>query len=162
MSAVLTPTTASRQLFVGFLEACEWRLHADAFLGSLEDAKRRRLSGLQLIDQGLVHGQLADAAIRKTLQETQAPRLRVVDPQAYAGGKQHPERRNDPHEARLAIRSVEHDHDQNQVRPVLVDDAEHDRALLVGRAGGSFATGHPIAVLVPYCALRLRVGCESV
>src|SRR5580704_3913596 len=103
MSAVLTPPATSRQLFVGFLESGERRLHASAFLGRLEDAKRRRLSGLQLVDQGFIHGQLGDAAVRKTLQETQAPRVRVVDPQAYAGRKQHPERRDDAHEARLAV-----------------------------------------------------------
>ena len=54
---------------------------------------------------------------------TQAPRLSVVDPQACARRKQHPERRDDPHEARLAVGGVEHDHHQNQVGPVLVDNA---------------------------------------
>src|SRR5580704_17609011 len=73
--AVLTPPTASRQLFVGFFEADERRLHADAFLGRLENAKRRRLSRLQLADQGFVHGELGVAAVRKTLEETQAPRV---------------------------------------------------------------------------------------
>src|SRR6202042_1164191 len=100
MSAVLTPPAASRQLFVGFLEAGERRRHADALLRRLEDAKRRRLPVLQLVDEAFVHGELGDAAVRKTLQKTQAPRLRVVDPQAYARREQHPERRDDPHEAR--------------------------------------------------------------
>src|SRR6185437_1528655 len=155
MIAVLTPTAASWQFFVGLLEAGQGGLHADALLGRLEDAKRRRLSGLQLVDQGFVHGELGDAAVRKTLEETQASRLRIVDPQAYARRKQHPERRNDAHETRLAIGGVENDDDQNQVRTVLVDDAEHDCALLMGRAGWRFAASHPIAVLVPHRPLRL-------
>src|SRR3984957_14316099 len=153
--AVLTPPTPSRQLLVGLLEANERRRHADAFLRRLEDAERRGLSCLQLVDQGFVHGQLGDAAVRKTLEETQAPRLCVVDAQAYAGRQQHPERRDDAQEPGLAVGGIEHDHDQNQARPLLVDDAEHDRALLVGGARRRFATGRPIAVPVPHGALWL-------
>src|SRR5690348_5281704 len=85
-AAVLTPLTASRQLLVGFLEAGERRLDANALLRRLEDAQRRRLPGLQLVEQAFVHRELGDAAIGNALQEAQAPRFRVVDPQGYAGG----------------------------------------------------------------------------
>ena len=110
------------------------------------------------VEEAVVHGELGDAAVGQALQEAQTSGVRVVDPQADARRQQHPERRDHPHEPRLAIGGVEHDDDQNQIRPLLVDDAEHDRTLLVGGAGRRLAARHPVAVLVFDRALRVGRG----
>jgi hypothetical protein len=87
---VLTTLARSRQLFVSFLEAGERSLHANPLLGRLEDAERRGLSGLQLVEEALVHGELGDTPVGESLQETHTSRVCVVDPQAHPRRQQHP------------------------------------------------------------------------
>ena len=135
-------------MLVGFLEAGQRRQHADPLLGRLEDGEGRRLAGLQLVDQLVVHRDLGDAAVGEALEKVQPAHVLVVDLEADPGRQQHAERRDDAQETRLAVGGVERDDDQRQVGPLLVDDAEDDGALLVGRAGRRLAARLPVAVLV--------------
>ena len=56
-----------------------------------------------LLDQVVVHHDLGDAAVRQAAHEAGAADIGVVDLEPQAGGQQHAERRDHPHQPRLLV-----------------------------------------------------------
>src|ERR1700719_3762577 len=97
----------SGQRLETFLEAGQWRGHADSLLGGFEYDEGDRLAAFHLAEQFVVDEDFGDAAVRKTAHEIHPAHVILVDAQTHPRRKQDLQRRNHPEETSLAIRGLE-------------------------------------------------------
>src|SRR5579863_5659013 len=145
-SAVAKRQCRLRQLVETLAETLEAHREADAFLRCLEDDEGRGLAGAHLADQLVVHDHLGDATIGQAAHEAGAADIGIVDLEAEPGRQQHPERRDDAHQAAFLIAGLEHDHRQPDIGAVLGGYALHQRALLALRTRRGVAADLPVAM----------------
>src|SRR5215213_6948278 len=128
---MISSPAALRQTVEARPEAVQGDGDADPLLRGLEDDEGGALPLLHLVDEGVLHDDLGDAAGSQAAHEAGAANIGLVDLEAEAGRQEHPERGDHPEQPALAVRRLEHDYQQGDVGPVLGGDALHDGALLV-------------------------------